>query len=360
MKKVVVAEKRDDLDGKKKHIYDENWRYDLLTDTDIFVYSPYKIVEREGEKYIVSAAFEADFQKGYEGPALPNSNEHSHYIAPLKVENLIFEAVKIDLEDEKSIIDFCNKYGVLGELRQKYTFQDLELTWVNQSGWKESLEFFKNEIYELKKCFNFHIVIEAEDGDWVKELWGRYLDNEALYYEAALQECESTEDRYIDFLERTIKEIRQSKVNAKVEDIKTDAKGILVATLNRKLPNVFFSLQMTTEGRLIEGVSTFTLAGALYYQLYQHIVKGNEFKVCKYCGDYYVPRKSDTEFCPAEESNEHSKCANAYNAMVRRAREWHFKKGISVHEIQKKIKRPGRRELNEIQTWIESYKGKLR
>ncbi len=92
-------------------------------------------------------------------------------------------------------------------------------------------------------------------------------------------------------------------------------------------------------------ITSYTLIGSLYYQLYQHIVRGNEFNTCKYCGNYFVPRKRDSNFCPPEKANEHSKCANAYNAMTRRAREWHFKKKSISRRNPKKKSRNLKKEL---------------
>lgn len=374
MKKIILAEQLENEELRKEFIYKKDWRYSMLSDTYIHVYAPYKILKHEGERYIVSAACEEDLKEGYRGHMDTNMLLHSHSITPFQYENLLFEALKIDLEKEKSILKFCNQYGVLGEERQKNTFDELELTGVNERGWFETLNFFKKEIEELHECFSLYMITETDNETEMRNRWKEFNEKQLQKTEQEITDYHKNPQKY-EFqyeddefhvegfhlqLLNDYKKMYQNRIHEKApkKDIIMGCKGLLIGTINKKLPNIFLNIQMTHDGQLIEGITSFTLIGTLYYQLYQHIVKGNQFKICKYCGNYFVPRKSDSNFCPAEKANEHSKCANAYNAMVRRARKWHYGQGIPLEEIQKKIKRPMKRSLAEIQYWINNYKKK--
>ena len=145
------------------------------------------------------------------------------------------------------------------------------------------------------------------------------------------------------------------------KEIITNAKSELVSEMNKKLPNTFLSLQITQNGDLIEGITSFTLLGSLYYQLYQNIVKGSEYAECKYCGDYFGPlRRKDMKFCPNDDNDpiqaKRSKCENRYNAMVKRVRDWHFKDKLTPEQIHRKLNKPKKRNMREIEHWIETYK----
>ncbi|MCC2430684.1 hypothetical protein LKL81_26085 [Bacillus paranthracis] len=368
MKKIILAEKRNNENGREELFYKESQRYNMSDCAFINVYSPYEIIEDGGKEYIVSSNCKTDFKEGYRGFIDSNLGLHSHYISPFEIENLLFDALKVNLNDKKDILRFCNNYGVLGEIRQKNTFDKYELTGVNECGAFESLDFFKREMEELQECFSLYLMTEMNDETKLKKYRKKQIERRIAEIDKDIQEyqirmhsdVEMFSDLYLKslkgFKDHYLKEINNFPSK---EEMIRNAKTSLVGEINKKLPNVFLSLQLTQNLELIEGITSYTLIGSLYYQLYQHIVRGNEFNTCKYCGNYFVPRKRDSNFCPPEKANEHSKCANAYNAMTRRAREWHFKRNLSPEEIQKKIKKPKKRTLSEINHWLDSYKGNL-
>lgn len=85
---------------------------------------------------------------------------------------------------------------------------------------------------------------------------------------------------------------------------------------------------------------------------------GNPMCKCKFCGEYFSPRKANANFCPPPEANGRSKCASRYDAMVRRIILWHYHENLSVSDIKDKIKKP--MDYEDIQNIINEYNGALR
>lgn len=361
---ILLATVRRNEEDRNEYLYDESNRFKMLSKSYINVYAPYEILEQDGKRYIVSVNCREDFEVGYRGFIDSELHAHSHCIAPLQLDILLFEALKVDLDNEISILNFCNQYGVLGEFRQKNTFDEYTLTGLNECGWIESLDFFKKELMGLLECFFFYIMTETDNEAKLIGYWKEQIARDIKGLEEEIEEEkkkskeEEFQEEYIWFLE-DLKNDYLKKMNnlPPKKEMVINAKGSLVGRINKKLPNVFLSLQITPEGELIEGISSFTLLGSLYYQLYQNIVKGHKYVECKYCGAYFLPlRKSDMEFCPNEPGDvKRSKHENRYNAMIKRVRNWYFIDGFSPEEIQEKIRKPKKRTLEEIKHWIETY-----
>lgn len=110
-----------------------------------------------------------------------------------------------------------------------------------------------------------------------------------------------------------------------------------------------YEIKITIPKEIASLINEQALKDEVNDELYQQLEKRTK---CGFCGDYFIPRKHGSRFCPPEVPGERSKCANRYDAMVRRARNWHFKDGLSPEEIQKKIKKPNRRNSEEVKGWL--------
>lgn len=350
MRKVKLANVYENEELKKEYSYPKGWRFEMMEPLRIKVYAPYEIAEINGEKHIISSHFKERCEKKKISTAFGTS---SHEFNPFDNGDLFLEALKINTENETNILNFCNRYGLLGEIRSKrgnrggggYLINH------NDTGYMESLEYFTKQIKEFKRLFHLYLITKNKDKKDLLQYWND-INLEAL------KDAETKE------YEELLKQINESIKNPPpTEEILDNALANLISDVNDNLTEVFLSLRIKGNIKqfdFIEGMTSSTLKGVLYYQLYNHLVKGNDFKKCKYCGDYFQPRKTDARFCPSDLPNEHGKCQNRYNAMVRRAREWHFKQGLSPEEIHEKIKKPTSRNLIEIQHWLNTYKGKIK
>lgn len=363
MKNIVLAEVIENEELQKEYFYNKGWRHKMLEPLTIKVFAPYEIMEHEGKKYIISSSYIKLFQKGYSNGI---GGKISHSVYPFDVKKLIFDVLKININDKKSILEFCDKYGVLGEVRTKHgvgsSIPVLSTINLNMCGTYESLDYFIENVKKIQECFNLYIIIDTKNKPELTKWWVNMIDEALEYIEIDLKKAiKNKHQAFIEFNQEAKTEHIKLKENIpSLDTIIESATRELLDEMNNKLTYTFLNLRVDSNGNFIEGIATSTLIGAIYYQLYNHIIKGDDFKVCKYCGSYFIPRKIDTLFCPSEEPNKHGECQNRYNAMVRRIREWHFKQGLSIEEIQGKIKKPRRLKLDEIQECIDSYNGTLK
>lgn len=373
MRNILLAEVISNPNGLNAYSYNRERRMNMLNETNISVYAPYEIIENDGEKYIVATSCRDKFnkrayKKGDVSILLDCVNRHSHRISPFEVENLFLEAYKINLEDEQSILNFCNRFGVMGELSQKNTFNDEFMDFMDLWGPFESLEFFKKEISEFQECLDLYNMTEIQDEDKLGKLWRAALQKDIEQMKQGLLKMKNDNalNQHIEAYYIALKTFDREKTRIEndikylpaKDEILKEIKTRLVEKMNERMPNVFYNLQVSPNGEFVQGITSFNLLGSVYYQLYQNVIKGSKFKECEYCGNIFGPlKKSDMRFCPNDSDEpvqtKHSKCENRYSAMVKRVRTW-AKEEKTPEEIHQKIRKPKKRSLEEIKRWIET------
>jgi hypothetical protein len=365
MNSIVLPEIYENEDLRKEYFYHKEWRYKMMEPLTIKVFAPYEIIENEEKKYIVSSSYVNRFKEGYRN-GVGNMTSASHSIYPFDMNELLFEVLKIDVNDEASILDFYNQNGVLGEIRMDYgmgaTMIGGSTINFNLCGSYESLDYFIENVQKLQDCFHMYMMIEQKHKPALIKWWKKRMDESIQYAEEEIQKAIEKNNHELIKINKHAKEwhLNAKETPPPIEKIILEVKSRLVNKMNDKLTYTFLNLRVNSNGDFIEGMTSSTLIGVVYYQLYNHIIKGHQFEVCQYCGSYFIPRKKDARFCPSNKPNEHGKCQNRYNAMIRRIREWHFKQGLSIEEIQDKIKKPRKLPLHEIQEYIDRYNGSLK
>jgi hypothetical protein len=331
MKKIKLADTYFNSDDRKEHVYKEDWDTEMVKPLYIKVQAPYEIGEWEGNKVILTkwmflpGTLQKLPPKGMNIKDLYNKAQEQYkdeiriYNPFEEREQLISAVANLNLGKEESILDFCNTYGVLNPNNIIENEEDVALlAGINLNGHTEDLNYFIREIRLLQMCIRLYEAIKKKDIKW---------------------------------LEFFIKDGTK-------DELILEAKKRLRYLINSRIHLVSPSLRIGPNEEFIPGETSYSLLGVIYYHLYQIIANGYELKSCEYCGDRFSPRKTNARFCLSKEANGHSKCSNRYDAMVRRIRNWHFKDGLSVEEIQKKINKPRKRTLSEIEEIIESYREK--
>ena len=72
---------------------------------------------------------------------------------------------------------------------------------------------------------------------------------------------------------------------------------------------------------------------------------------CKNCGNLFVPRRSNANFCPSPNEGKRSPCENRYNQMV----SWSRKKILSGEKTVEEVAKMKQRPVEEVRGWIEDY-----
>jgi hypothetical protein len=244
------------------------------------------------------------------------------------IEHFINTLMSIDLKDTQSILSFYNAYGPIGT-DGTVDSGAIRTTRANVYTKYESLDFFEREITTLKHCIQLFEAIQNNDEKFLNEF--RFVPT----YNGDTGTYETTPKDQL-------------------------AKRYIINAINRNSDLMNPVVFLSTDGDLMKGTSASCLLGFFYLRLYELVTANQKIIRCRYCGDYSIPRKSNANFCPPKEANERSKCANKYDALVRRIAEWYFKEGLSLEEIQNKIRKPKSRSIREIQFILDNYNGKLK
>ncbi|MEH7440466.1 hypothetical protein V7182_23750 [Neobacillus drentensis] len=337
VKKPVITENED---LKKEFSYPEAMEFDTNRPLMIGVQGPYEFIVLDEKTYIISTRYKEKLMKGDKSKedikiqfALANPFYDPFEI--FTIEQFINTVASINLNDADSILNFYNTYGPLGFDGMGTTQEAINSSVIRTFGmhldtYNESLGFFKVRINGLKDALLLHEAIQNKDEKFLRS----FTFDSAISREAI---DESTpKEALLLFAKRQI---------------------LHLINRNSHLINPVIGL---TNGEITKFTTATCLLGVFYLRLYELVTENPKIKKCRYCGDYFIPRKTNANFCPPPEANEKSKCANRYDAMVRRIAEWHYKEGLSIEEIQNKLSKPKSRSIKEIQHILNNYKGKLK
>lgn len=191
------------------------------------------------------------------------TNKPYRKIEPLKERYLISDFLKVDPEDDNSILAFVDKYGLLGYLNDSNSNRFEEVYY-----FQRAVEHFK-EIYGL-----FHLIEQGRIDQALKA----HFSNLLLEKPNAL-----------DFLSsRSLKE-------------KADyAKYCLVSDIARALEGgTSFTAYSSDEGESRIGFELKTLLGAIYLQFYFVVIERYRYVECPKCNRLYTSlRKPKKDLCP--------------------------------------------------------------
>ncbi|MEM5008356.1 hypothetical protein ABEP42_26610 [Priestia megaterium] len=310
MKKVKPSLVLSDEDLKKITTYPPELQTELFH-TSLAVQSPYLLAKINGEQYIV-ASWIAEYKKAGKAMEDIEWNEViTRHINPFKEENLLDDVAKLNVREIESLLEFCNKYGLMGE---KINNISIEKSGVDTLGRrilanaKESLSYFVKETLIIQGLITtYHDIIQPLN-DYYKD----------------------TNDTSI---EKTIDEMELK----------------LKQGINSKLGLVRPAINLEAKGKYLPGYTTSTLLGAIYYQFYEVVTSGKQFKECVNCGSLFIPRKSNAKFCPPFTSGEHSSCQNSYNQMKSRAKKSVRTGKKTIEEVANSLGRP----LAEVRGWFD-------
>lgn len=290
-------EENDDL----KMVYDypkdareKEMQYYMMADP------PYVIIYKAnlGDKWIVSEWGEIKLRKTAEDYAMVK-----HY-DPFVI-NWVEVIQKLDAENEASILEFCNQYGLL----------------LNNMGNAMVLEEFKDEIKRYKRNLEYY-------WDYINDI-NRVIDENLLEQNRLYILTKAEPPSYTELI----------KVH-------------LVSEINHYLRNFQPEFIITNESsfRLVNKAGD--LISVLYYHLAMTLQCERELKRCILCKNLFEPRQKSQKFCPSgsDDYRKRSNCENNYNGTVKR-----FRKAFSQGKltIEEAAKRYGR-SIEEVEEWTNS------
>jgi hypothetical protein len=287
------------------------------------VHKPYKLSVEDGKTYIVAEWLEK-WAKNPQDDILKKAYEQErnlHFYNPFErfdEDTFLKTIMEIEINNPESILNFYNQHGILGYPRE--ATNDILANAINVTGVMEDYSFFRKEILTIKTLLMYHEAISNNDYDFFKDY---------------LRKPKATNQEAILYGNR-----------------------VLTNLLNENLEYIKPVVMISNDGTRHKGTTALCLVGVFYLRLYDIVTENQKIKKCRFCGDYFIPRKSDAILCPPPTANEPSKCKSRYDALVRRIVEWHFRDGLTVKEIQEKVSKPKSRSVKEIQSIIDNYKGK--
>lgn len=343
MGKIKKPKITENEDLKKEFTYPEDLEFNTNRPLMIGIRGPYEFIVLEETTYIISTSYKERLMNGEkmdESDIYAQIADTSHMYNPFEqfdMEVFINTVLSLDVKDTKSIINFYNQYGTIG-----YDGIGTQKGSINESTARnfgmqlhttnESLAYFRREIGTLQDMIRIHEALQNKDEDFL---------------------------RTPDLLSKYTYPKNELTADTPKETVYLLAKRALLHAVNSKA-NLINPVVGLADGEITKFTSSTCLLGVFYLRLYELVTENPKIKKCRYCGDYFIPRKADANFCPPPEANERSKCANRYDAMVRRIAQWHFKEELTVEEIQKKLTKPKSRSIKEIKFILENYTGKLK
>lgn len=321
-------------DLKKEYYYSSERELETNRPLVMGVQGPYEIINLNEKTVIISTGLKETYINKkldtIHGMKLKLLNVNNFYLPfdKFDVETFLNTVMGINVNDAESVLNFYNNYGPLGS---------------------DKIETKSEELFnETNKKVGFHANTICEEWDFFfKEI--KLLQNLIQIYEAVKN---NDEDFLRNFKSKSLSTLSKEKLF-------TTAKKTIVDCINEHSHLINSTVELVN-GDFIKLTTSTCLLGVFYIRLQELVTENTKIDKCKYCGDYFKPRKAKSNFCPPPEANEKSKCLSRYEAMTRRIAEWHFQKGLTVEEIQEKITKPKSRSKAEIQYIIDNYKGKLK
>jgi len=297
--KFPIIEVNKDLIKKAFYPEDlEEWFYD----GNKLVLRPYEI---EGE-FIVTRWRSEDFCRQNKGPERISPKAYN----PFHEENLLGAIIKVNINNKKSILKFCNQYGLLTVSNHKH---------------KERIGDFCREVTKLKKCVEYYWNLENNiEGEITPEL-------EPPPYLSAVIDVGDMGYNYFSLAEYH-----------------------LTRTVDSYLRNIYPQIKNSPEGGYIPYFASSNLISVAYYHLFRLMTQNKQLKKCKKCGSFYVPIRSHSNFCPPPTVGERSLCQNSYDQMVY----WSRRKILSGEKTVEEVAAIKGRPVEEVRKWIENYNPK--
>lgn len=332
--------KNEDL--KNVFSYPEDLEFNINRPLTIGVRGPYEFIVLNEKTYIISTNYKKRLDSGekMDQSVYARLLDTSHMYNPFEkfdMEFFINTVLSLDLNNTESIINFYNEYGTLGFDGMGSNEGDINESVSRQSALQlhttnENLAFFYKEMTDIKNLINIYEALQNKDDD--------FLRNPKLITKYAY----------------TKEKIDKSTPK---ETLFLLAQRALLNAINKKA-NLINPVVGFADGEITKFTTSTCLLGVFYLRLFELVTENPKMKKCRYCGDHFIPRKTNANFCPPLEANDRSKCANRYDAMVRRIAEWSFKEGLNILEIQQKLTKPKSRTTKEIEYILANYKGKLK
>lgn len=323
--KIKPGRRFEDEDLKARVEYPEGW--EIPRRQAVFrVYKSYVIAPEprfgKGQPYIM-AWWWRDVVTGKGEPDGEWEMQGSRVYDPFDVRYLFEEIARVDPADEKSILAFCNNYGLLGEMSDELPARFTGLLWNDERAYyRESLQFFTQAVRRMQDTLQLYHDIRNDH----PRLQARAANLKAFL----LEEHPELEPRLA------------------AADHLTVARTQLLRWINMHLGAVYPALRLGLDGRLYPGHTGLTLLGIAYFQLYEVVAAEVELRECDYCHSLFVPRNHRAHFCPPPEHYRRSPCENKYNQMV-----YHTRRRIRAGKetVEAAAARLGR-PVAEVRSWL--------
>ncbi len=270
---------------------------------------------------------------------------------PFINENVFIDLYYVDVNNKQSILNFINKYGLLG------------------SDYKFKSDYYIKNFANPKTLFSGNYMIKPiiEDYSVIKENIKIFKATVNLWHGLKVDNInEKHLNGLLDYLTRDIEEnfnyFEEVPANKNVI-----AKTMIQSVYDEALKPISPILRPSEDGYKA-GYTSSTLLGVIYFQLYKIILNQKQLYKCKYCGKLNSPntKNRSDEYCKPQEGIEgHSKCNNDYNNMIKKYRPIILNNKLdsdSIKELSKNIEwtdyegntRRGR-PFKEVLQWLKNY-----
>jgi hypothetical protein len=272
-------------------------------------------------------------------------NDYNPFIDP----EIVWTAYKVNPSSEKSIIAFCNKYGLF---RPNDLFDQ-------DAPYFLSVDSFSKKIIGIQMIVDLHENIIKKDERallWAKE-----------YFIKVAQEKKDQDLHRLDELivkakdisaYNSVNQIREleERINSYFEQAKSlsavkIAREFLIREINEQVKFVYPVMRIGENG-FLPGYTSKSLLAVIYHHIYNMVEKGQFGARCDYCGSPFTPRKTGSKFCPPGKANGSSKCKNNYNQMKLKARAAIYSGEKTIDEVCSERKRL----YQEVLSWLDETK----
>lgn len=278
---------------------------------------------------------------------------------PFINENIFTDTYYIDLEDDNSILNFVNNYGLIGSDYKyksnlyKEQFVMPKTLFTGQYRIKpviEDLQSFKSSIRNFKAAVNLWNEINKNNINYetIYHLWNEYIADE--YF------------KKID-VKQYFKKLAKKSINKTTE-------FLTFCIFDNQLKEISPILRPAANNNYKAGYTSSTILSVIFFQLYKMILNNENTYKCDYCKrlNTYTSYSKNDRFCTKDNNFIHSICNNKYNYMKNKTINKIIENNMTFNQIEKIAKninwtnyegsKKKGRELKEVLIWINEYNPK--
>jgi len=252
--------------------------------------------------------------------------DKSFYDPLRNLHGLVSGINRINVEKNRSILSFCNHYGLFGlnDPQKPHDVDNLEISLSAQRIYiRENLELFKIKVQEFQYATKLWGALgkELKSNQDNRVIAGYIEEFDSQWGVERIKSIAEPIENFSYFgldLEDTFIPTRQLKaIQPKSPEV--IAKAYLCHLINSSMQGVFHKVQLVN-GNITQAIFVRSPLDAAWWKLAKDVCAGAEFRPCKKCGALFPVRHGKQEYCPAPPGKQRSTCGNTHNQATKRAR----------------------------------------